>query len=90
MAFGLRSWLWNWLVDWLTYERTESSGAMCDFEHLSYDVRPGDAVLVEGTARISDVIKMITQSPWTHSMLYIGRLHEIESHAVRARVQLQL
>jgi len=87
MAIGLRSWLWNRLVDWLTYERTESSGSMCDFEHLSYDVRPGDAILVEGTARISDVIKMITQSPWTHSMLYIGRLHEIESHAVRARVQ---
>src|SRR5262249_5863702 len=37
-------------------------------EHL----RPGDVVLVEGDQRISQVIRYLTQSSWSHSALYIG------------------
>jgi hypothetical protein len=35
-------------------------------------------VLIEGRTRVSDVIGWITQSPWTHAALYIGRIHDIE------------
>jgi permuted papain-like amidase YaeF/Yiix C92 family enzyme len=37
-------------------------------EHL----RPGDVVLVEGDQRVSQVIRYLTQSSWSHSALYIG------------------
>lgn len=37
-------------------------------EHL----RKGDVILVEGDQRISQVIRYLTQSSWSHSGLYIG------------------
>jgi hypothetical protein len=35
-------------------------------------VRKGDVVLVDGEQRISQVIKYLTQSSWSHSALYVG------------------
>lgn len=35
-------------------------------------LRKGDILLVEGTSRISEAIKYITQSTWSHSAFYIG------------------
>ncbi|HEX9082336.1 MAG TPA: YiiX/YebB-like N1pC/P60 family cysteine hydrolase [Holophagaceae bacterium] len=35
-------------------------------------LRPGDVVLVEGRARISRVIQVLTQSSWSHAAMYVG------------------
>lgn len=35
-------------------------------------LRPGDVILVEGDQRISQVIRYLTQSSWSHAALYIG------------------
>jgi hypothetical protein len=35
-------------------------------------VRPGDVILVDGDQRISQAIKLLTTSSWSHSVLYIG------------------
>ncbi len=35
-------------------------------------LRRGDVVLVEGNSRVSTAIKYLTQSTWSHSMLYVG------------------
>ncbi len=35
-------------------------------------IRPGDVLLVEGTARISVAIKYLTQSTWSHAALCVG------------------
>ncbi|MET1255561.1 YiiX/YebB-like N1pC/P60 family cysteine hydrolase [Aliikangiella maris] len=71
---------------WLNRE-TESSGfPICNFEKLSYGIRPGDVILVEGRTRISDVIRVVTQSRWTHSALYIGRLHDIQDIEFRQKL----
>jgi len=35
-------------------------------------IRPGDVLLVEGTARISTAIKYLTQSTWSHAALCVG------------------
>jgi hypothetical protein len=43
-----------------------------DLESLRRCLRPGDVVLVDGDQRISEVIKYLTQSTWSHSALYIG------------------
>jgi hypothetical protein len=60
---------------------------MSDFDRLRYEIRPGDVILVEGRSRISNIIKTITLSNWTHSALYIGRLHDIENPELRERVK---
>jgi hypothetical protein len=35
-------------------------------------LRPGDVLLVEGNARISQIIKVMTQSSWSHAAMYLG------------------
>src|SRR5689334_3291258 len=39
---------------------------------LKTTVRPGDVILVDGDQRISQAIKLLTTSSWSHSVLYIG------------------
>lgn len=70
---GLRRFLSEWLVEILTqplstYERRGWN----DVGGLHRNIRKGDVVLVEGDARISAVIKYLSQSSWSHSALYIG------------------
>lgn len=43
-----------------------------DMEKLYRTIRKGDVVLVEGRQRISQIIKLFTQSQWSHIALYIG------------------
>lgn len=62
-------------------------GYLCDFDRVCHEVRPGDVLLLEGNNRVSRMIKYITQSPWTHASLYIGRLHDIEDPKLRAEIR---
>ncbi len=54
----------------------ESAGYMQRFPHdigrLHELLQPGDIVLVEGSQRVSEVIKYLTQSSWSHAALYVG------------------
>ncbi|MFK5996729.1 MAG: YiiX/YebB-like N1pC/P60 family cysteine hydrolase [Rhodobacterales bacterium] len=43
-----------------------------DFITLSKTLQPGDVLLVEGNERISNVIKYLTQSTWSHAAVYVG------------------
>jgi Permuted papain-like amidase enzyme, YaeF/YiiX, C92 family len=43
-----------------------------DPDHLRSIMQPGDVLLVEGNARISGIIKYLTQSTWSHAALYVG------------------
>ncbi len=55
----------------------------CDFERFLFELRLCDVILLEGRSRVSEVIKTITLSCWTHSALYIGRLNDIEDLELR-------
>ncbi|MCW8957296.1 MAG: YiiX/YebB-like N1pC/P60 family cysteine hydrolase [Gammaproteobacteria bacterium] len=79
----IRKSIWNRIVWWLSFEKAEHKLPMSDFERLRYEIRPGDVILVEGRSRVSEIIKTITLSNWTHSALYIGRLHDIEDPNLR-------
>jgi hypothetical protein len=68
-------------------EAAPANSPLCDFNRLCYELRPGDIVLVEGRSRVSEVIKLITQSSWTHSALYIGRLYDIEDKSLREHLR---
>ena len=43
-----------------------------DMAALKRNLRKGDVILVEGNERVSEVIKYLTQSCWSHSSLYVG------------------
>lgn len=43
-----------------------------NLDALKRHIRKGDVILVEGEQRVSEVIKYLTQSSWSHAALYIG------------------
>jgi len=43
-----------------------------DLDSLVATLKPGDVVLIEGSQRVSEVIKYLTQSSWSHAALYVG------------------
>jgi len=84
----LKKWLEKHMTAWLTKDRDlDSTIPPCDFDQLIYEIKPSDVLLIEGRSRVSNVIKVVTQSPWTHSAIYIGRLVDIEDEHIRRNVQ---
>ncbi len=83
---GIGNYLFGKISDYLMKDIKSQRSHLCDFDRMIQEVRPGDVLLVEGRNRISRIIKRITQSPWTHASLYIGRLHDIEDPKLRALV----
>ncbi len=85
---GIRKRLLGVLIRWLNQESNPdySLAPLSSFERLCYEIRPGDVILINGRSRVSDVIKLITQSPWTHSALYIGRLYELGDRPLQNRL----
>jgi hypothetical protein len=78
----------NSFINWLNAEVDNPREVpLTDFERIQYELRPCDVLLIEGRTRVSRVIKLITQSTWSHAALYIGRLHDISNRALRERVQ---
>ncbi len=83
----VRDFIWDETVKWLTHESDNPKVPLSDFEKLRYELRPGDVLLVEGRSNVSDIIKAVTQSIWSHSFLYVGRLHDIDDPDVRKRIE---
>lgn len=79
--------LFRWVTDpfirWLTFDHPYEGIPLCDFERIRYELRPCDVLLIEGRSRVSEIIRSITQSSWSHSALYIGRLHDIQDPKIR-------
>ena len=81
-----KNYLWDKLVNWLTYESPNFRTPLTSFERLRYELRPGDVLLVEGRSNVAEIIKSVTQSMWTHSFFYIGRLHDIDDPILRDHI----
>lgn len=73
-------------INWITVERPNTNFPLCDFERIRYELRPSDVLLIEGRSRISEVIKQITQSSWSHACLYIGRLHDVDNPELQKKL----
>lgn len=43
-----------------------------DYESLYGTLMPGDVLLVEGSQRVSNAIKYLTQSTWSHAAMFVG------------------
>ena len=84
---GIKTWLMDSMSAWLNTEIDDNEDArLTDFERLCEELHQVDVLLVEGRTRVSQVIKSITNSPWTHSMLYIGRLDQIRDASLRDKI----
>lgn len=75
------------ILQWLQHKPPSQSQHLCDFERIRHEIKPCDVLLIEGRSRVSEVIKLITQSPWSHAALYIGRVHDIEDPRLRAELK---
>jgi hypothetical protein len=83
MAFGLLTKLRDHIHHWLSFEPESEEVMPYDFNRLKHEIRSGDIILIEGRSRISSVIRTITQSPWTHAAIYIGRLIDFEDEEMK-------
>ena len=72
--------LWENITGWLngTSKSNLELPILNNFDHMMRDIRLADVILFEGRTRVSEVIKIITLSPWTHAAIYIGRLDDIK------------
>lgn len=75
--------LLNPVFRWLNHQRPLNDVPLSNFERIKQELKPCDVILIEGRTRVSDVIKLITQSPWSHASLYIGRLCDIDDTRIR-------
>lgn len=70
-------WFRNKLFEWGASYLTQSLGEYRRLsphppELLRRTLQPGDILLVEGDQRVSEIIKFLTQSSWSHAAIYVG------------------
>lgn len=87
MKFSLGDWLVIKISRWLTRNKPPRRAYLCDFDRIRYELRPGDVILIEGRNRISHFIRKVTQSPWSHAALYVGRLYDIDDPELRKKIR---
>jgi hypothetical protein len=56
---------------------------------LAAALRPGDVLLVEGNTRISVAVKYLTQSTWSHAVLYVGDALGAPAPGAEAKVLIE-
>ncbi|MGO3296931.1 MAG: lipo-like protein [Marinobacter sp.] len=66
------NWLAKHLAAYLSKQVAQHSVRTSTYEALERILQPGDVLLVEGNTRISVAIKYLTQSTWSHAVLYLG------------------
>ncbi|OUS29351.1 hypothetical protein A9Q99_09630 [Gammaproteobacteria bacterium 45_16_T64] len=74
------------LIDWLSKSTEPKDALLCDFDRVRAELMPCDVILVEGRSKADNTLKTITESEWSHSALYIGRLIDLEDKDLRTRI----
>jgi len=77
----------SWIIQWLMKEKSPLGLPFSDYDHLKYDLKPCDVLLIEGRSRVAEVTKLMTQSRWSHAGLYVGRLYDIPCPEARKIIQ---
>jgi hypothetical protein len=77
----------SWFVRLLTQPRRNYQHHIENIPaKLKAAIRPGDVVLVDGDQRVSQAIKYLTMSSWSHSAIYVGDALLRRDAATRADV----
>src|SRR5262245_6739109 len=78
----------DWFVRRLTLPRRRYQRyGYNDPDALKATIRAGDVLLVDGNQRVSQAIKYLTMSSWSHSALYVGDALLTRDAATRAEAQ---
>ena len=73
---------------WLLVDITpKPRAALSDFDKIGAFIKLGDVLLIDGRSRVSQVIKLVTLSRWSHAAIYIGRYNEITDPTLRALIK---
>ena len=75
---------------WLSTPRRPREYPLSHFDRIRQEVKPCDVLLVEGRSRIAEAVKAVTQSPWSHAALYLGRLHDVEDEDARTALAVHV
>ncbi len=80
------------LADWFVRRLTRPRRRYQRFVYneparLKATIRPGDVLLVDGNQRISQAIKYLTMSSWSHSAIYVGDAMLRRDATTRADIQ---
>jgi len=89
--FGVRRVFYGLIARYLTKPRKFYRQVIPnDRENLKRQVRKGDVILVDGDQRISEVIKYLSQSSWSHAAIYVGNELALRDPRTRALLYGQL
>ena len=81
----------GWLSRYLSREnKRDAIGIPTDIEAMRRCLKPGDVVLVEGCTKFSTAIKYLSQSTWSHAMLYVGSDQFIEADVSKGIIRSDL
>jgi hypothetical protein len=86
MTTSMSEYIIEKLGSWLMREEPPQRGYLSDFDKLCSKIRSADVILIEGRSRVSRIIQYITQSPWSHAALYIGRPQDITEPSLHAYI----
>lgn len=87
LVIKARNFIGNKFVQWLTRDRKIDHLPLSDFDPMRFELRPGDVLLIEGQSKFNDIIKLITQSVRTHSLLYTRHLRDIDAPDLKAHIR---
>lgn len=82
----LLRWIKDKLIYWLTANINSNKSYLCHFDTLQSQVEPCDVLLVQGRSRVSGFIQTITQSTWSHSLLYLGISKDIKDPLLKKHI----
>ncbi len=71
----------TWIIEkfsqWLTKKVEPKCSYLSDYGKICQNVKPADVILISGRRRVSQIIRSVTQSAWSHAALYIGCIDDL-------------
>jgi Permuted papain-like amidase enzyme, YaeF/YiiX, C92 family len=84
---SLRESLTHRVIDAVTRpRRSYQHFTVNDSQALKKKIEKADIILVDGDQRVSQAIKYLTQSTWSHSVIYVGDELVARDHPLRSRL----
>ena len=83
----IKNWLMKPIAYWLTRSVVPAKRHLSDFSSICEQIQPADVLLIEGRNRVSAFIQSMTQSAWSHAVIYLGTVQDIEDSTTLALVK---
>lgn len=81
----------NWIIEkfsyWLLKNEPPRRAYLCQYDQIKQIAKPCDVLLIEGRNRVSNIIQLITKSPWSHACLYVGAIQELKNPELQKLIQ---